>query len=176
MGMVRDTARELSSGMRRERPSRHDDGDLLPTVFAIDTEMRVEGEDAGTGIQLGEPDKARVGERHGQVFVFADQLPERIAFPEHREINFEHSRPEEIEKATRAVGLPRDEKERLRQDGLGGEKRRGQFRKLRRRPRMRCFRLPQKSDERAGIDESPWTTHRIPSCAPDSWRDRMDRL
>ena len=92
--------------MRCAPPSRHDDGNLLPTVFAIDAEMGVERKDAGTGMQLGKPDKARVGERHGQLFVFANQFPERIALANHREIDFEQSRPEEIEKPTRAVGVP----------------------------------------------------------------------
>jgi hypothetical protein len=34
-------------------PSRHDDGNLLPAVFAIDLEMRVKREDAGGGMQFG---------------------------------------------------------------------------------------------------------------------------
>jgi len=58
-----------------KRPSRDDDGNLLPAVFAIDPEMRVKREDTGGGMQFGEPHKAGIGKRHGQVFVFANEFP-----------------------------------------------------------------------------------------------------
>jgi len=43
-----------------ERPSRHDDQNLLPSVFAIDPEMRVKREDAGGRMQFREPNKAGI--------------------------------------------------------------------------------------------------------------------
>jgi hypothetical protein len=56
--------------------------------------MRVQREDAGGGMQFGEPDKAGVRKRHGQVFVFVNELPKRFPLPQYREIDFELSRAE----------------------------------------------------------------------------------
>ena len=81
--------------------SRHDDGNLLPAVFAIDPEMRVKREDAGGGMQFRESNKAGIRKRHGQVFVFANEFPKRSPLGNYRQIDLEHSRVKELEESKR---------------------------------------------------------------------------
>jgi len=84
-----------------KRHSRHDDRNLLPAVFAIDPKMRVKREDAGSGMQFREPNKAGIRKRHGQVFVFVDEFPKRFPLGDYREIDLEHSRVKELKESPR---------------------------------------------------------------------------
>ena len=91
-------------------------------MFSVDAEVGIEREDGGAGMLFGETRQAGIRQGHRQVFVFANQLPERFTFPDHGKLHLQQPRAQQIEEAARAIGLSRDEEKRLRQDGLTGQK------------------------------------------------------
>src|SRR5213079_491042 len=131
---------------------RHDRGNGVTAVLAIQPEVPVEGENAAVRVRFGHADEAGVGERHRHAGVTGHQ-PDRAHVVLELEGDPQGAAAEELEHGARTTPGVSNEKAGLGHDRLAGQERHGQLGQPRRCPPVMAIAPVEEGDERARVDE-----------------------
>lgn len=152
---------------------RHDRRDSAAAMLAIDGEVGIHGEDTRSAVELGHPDEASVGKRHGQIGVLLDELFERLALSHHLEFDDQKPGADELEETAGTVGQARNQMKGFREHGFACQEGRRQSLELCDRPRVMIVAADEKGDERTRINDDFGLAHQDRS---DTWGWSKDRV